>query len=149
MIGVNNAVVVGVDQPLFRAALQGVVGAFRQKFLVCLWRALVIRRAVAAHLVHHHHHALGAALGGQGSNALLQALQHHFIKALTAIAQAGHFELAGFDRRNAVADAFAARLVVKPEYGQSGVLQDIQQALVIGRARVVSLTAKVGKHAGQ
>ena len=86
MVGIDNAVVVGVDQRIALAALQGIAGAFGQELLERGRRSLEIRRAVAAHLVHHQHHTLGAALRRQGGNARVKALQHDLIKTFAAVA---------------------------------------------------------------
>ena len=148
MVGLDDAVVVGVDHLLALAFLQRGGGAFGAKLLVLGRGALVVRGAVAAHLVHHHHGATLALLGRQGGDLGVQVLEHHAVQALTASAQRRVFLGAGAGFAHAVAHALAARLVVHPQHGQAGVVQHIDQAFVVGRAALVARAAQVRVHAG-
>ena len=148
VVGIAQRVVVGVLE-LFRwAFLQRIAGAFGLEEFHGGRRALVVRRAVAAHLVHDHHGAPGAALGVEPGQFIGQGAQHGFVEAFAVRANVGQIQVACIGMGNAVAYAFAARLVVEPQHGQPGTLQHIEQVFLVGVAPVKGLSPLGRKHAG-
>ena len=73
---------------------------------------------MAAHLVHHHHHTPRRARLVQGRNALVQVLQHDFVKTLTVSTQAWHLQRARQRLSDTGTQALAARLIVQPQHFQ-------------------------------
>ena len=86
---------------------------------------------MAAHLVHHDHHTFGAAFCRKRLNALINFLQHDFVKAFTVFAQSRVLQFLSEGLRYAFTNAFATRLIVNPKDSQACMIQNVDQAFVI------------------
>jgi len=128
--------------------LKCIASAFRLEFFEILGYSLVIRGAVAAHLMHHDHDAFGFTICRQCLNAFVQLLQHDLVKTLALFAKSGVLKFFGQSLRDPFTDTFATRLIVDPQYCQTGMVQNINQTFVIDFTRLEVLLAQVREHAG-
>ncbi len=87
-----------------------------------------------------HYHAI-AATGGYGG---VQATQQDLVQAAFAVAQVGILRIIQRLHRQSLADALAAGLVVAPQGVDTGVLQHMQQRLVIADLLLVVVVPTVG-----
>ncbi len=144
VVGVQQGVVVAVDDAVPRAGAEVVAGADRGELLVLPGIALEVGRTVAAHLVQDQH---GVLL--QPVDEGLQVAQEDLVMALAAGAQGRILALAQVLEGDAIAGALAAGLVVPPQDPQACALQHIEKAFLGARASVaVVRAAQVGEHAG-
>ena len=150
-IGLAHAVVIHIHQLGMAAVGRDMRGAFGLELLGGSAGAAVVGRAVAAHLVQHQHSTLGTCGFRQGLQALVQQAHHQLVQALAVLAPLLDLgrcgDLVGLGMRNAVAHAFAARLVVQPVHTQPCGLQHIQQIAVFKLATFVARLAQVREHA--
>ncbi|MNQ83578.1 hypothetical protein D3C85_986640 [compost metagenome] len=98
---------------------------------------------MTAHLVQHQY-----SVFIQVVDKVLQPLQQNFVATFTVGTQHRVFQIADIIQRDPITSAFAARLVVTPDYVESCTLEYIQQAFfILCLAGVVILAPHVGKHA--
>ena len=102
-IGVEYAVVVGVDDIPALAIINPLLIAYRSKFLELFWITLVIGRSMATFLVGYHQQWAGSAF-----NDLLQAKFQDFIKALPIVADTGNCRIGEILKLYPITDTFAS-----------------------------------------
>ena len=144
MVGVQQRVVVGVDDLLARAALQIVVLAGRCETRKGRRVAPEVRGAMVAQLVQHQQ--LAAAGLGQ---PLIEPMGQAFVEATTVAAESGRIQTLHGVVGQAVAHALAAGLVVAPVHRHPGARQHVQQPLAVPDAAfVVTVATERREHAG-
>ena len=149
VVGVEDGVVVGIDDLLPAALAQLVLHALGREAPELGRVALVVSRAVVAQLVQQHH-GVTRRRGGGLAHHIGQSLQQHAVEAAAAGAQAGVAaggEVAAVD---AVAQALAAALVVQPHHPQAGTRQQLRQGFAAADQVFVVVGPSLGReHAGQ
>ncbi|MCW0449713.1 hypothetical protein NB706_002547 [Xanthomonas sacchari] len=143
VVGVQQRIVVGVGDQ-FAAAVAQVGGVAGRGEAAERGRvALEVAGAVAAELVQHHH-----AVAGLGAHLRGQVLQQDLVHAASVLAQLRILGVVQVLDLQAVAHALAAGLVVAPQRGDAGVLEHVQQRLVLADvALVVVVAAERREHA--
>ena len=121
VVGVENGVVVSVDDLLFAALVQCVAGTHWGELLERLGYTFEVFGAVTAHLVQYQY---GVVL--QVVDKTLQVLQQNLVVALLAVAQGSVFSVADIFEGDAIAGAFAAGLVVAPDHVETGALEHVE-----------------------
>ena len=143
VVGVQQGVVVSIDNFFTRAAAQIVVLASWRKARKLRRVAAKVRRPVVAqHVQHQDLRALG------GFKACRQAVQQGGVQAAAVSAKLSQAKGLGVVVWQAVANAFAARLVVAPVHGHACSGQHMQQRLAAPNiGLVVVAPAHWRKHA--
>lgn len=147
VVGVEDGIVIGVDDLLARAVAQLRGPAVGREAPELRWIALEVSRAVIAHHVQGDHGVAADRL-----ELALQALDQHAVVALAAGTEVGRGAHIGpgYLDPAAGADALASRLVVDPFHGIAGVRQHVEQAFrVADAALVVVFATEHREHAGQ
>ncbi len=143
VVGVQQRVVVGIGDQVAPAVAQVGAVAGGREAAEAGRIAFEIAGAVAAELVQHDH-----AVAGLGAHLCSQILQQDFVHAAPGLAQLRVLGVVQALDRQAVAHALAAGLVVAPQRGDAGVLEHVQQRLVLADvAFVVVVAAERGEHA--
>ena len=143
MIGIQDGVVIRIDQRLTATALNGIGVTGRQKLTERCWIALIVRRPMATRLMQDNHSIFDWCSGQKVGNGIIQ----NTIEAFFTITPLG---LLGGQRRNVlhpITRAFATRIVVNPRDCIARALQHIKQAFtVLGQIRVVIFAGHTRKH---
>ena len=145
VVGVEQGVVVGVDDLLSGAQAQVVLLAGRLEPREGRRMAPEVRRTMVAQLVQEQH--LCPFRLGQ---AFVQIMQQAFIQAAPTLAQAGRVPVLDEGGGQPIAHPLAAGLVVHPLHAHAGTGQHVQQRLAAADALLVIGPAAHGReHAGQ
>jgi hypothetical protein len=145
VVGVQQRVVVGVDDGLVAAAIQPVVDAGGLEAVKLRGRAAVVGRAAVAELVQDDE--VHAALLRQ---TVQQAPQQHLVQALAVAAQRRRRGVRHQGLQEPRAHGLAAGLVVAPAHRHAGARQHVQQVLAAADASLVVAAPSHGcEHARQ
>ena len=132
VVGIQQGVVVGVDDALAIALLQFVGAADRFELFEGLRIAQVVGRTMAALLVQDQQQVARLAL-----QPLRQSLEQDLVVALIALTQLRILGVAQIFVRHPITGALAAGVVVAPQHRHTGTLYHVEQALLMLAALVL------------